>query len=95
MSRYKKLTKQQRETYRALRELGGVMTVTPDTARQLRALQARGLVRYAHEYGARVAVLKRTRFISRTARKLRATDTAYTALTAGAFPFIPTIEGKL
>lgn len=65
---YGKMTKQQRATYRELRNLGGVMVVTPQVSRQLRALQSRGLVRYGREYGARVAVMKRTRTMQRKAR---------------------------
>lgn len=76
---FKRMTPQQRETYHALRTMGGVMIVTPQVSRQLRALQARGLVRYGREYGARVAVLKR----NRRSRTMRRTDNLYDILFGG------------
>ena len=77
---FKRMTPQQRETYRALRTMGGVMVVTPQVSRQLRALQSRGLVRYGREYGARVAVLKRNGRRSRTMRRI---DNLYEVLFGG------------
>lgn len=57
---FKRLTAQQEATYRALRVLG-VMIVSPQDARPLKALVKRGLVRYRRIDGARHAVLKATR----------------------------------
>lgn len=58
MSRFRRLTTQQRSTLKALRTLGS-MTVTPRDARQLRALKRRGLVRYKRDgAGVRIAVLR-------------------------------------
>lgn len=74
---FKKMTPQQRDTYRDLRRLGGVMVVTPQVSRQLRALQSRGLVRYTREYGARVAVMKRTRTMQRKLRTVNFYETLW------------------
>jgi len=62
MSRgFKRLTAAQRDAYATLRALGGEMVVTPRDARPLRALQRRGLVRYALDpSGVRVARLRVT-----------------------------------
>ena len=56
---FKRMTAQQRETYHALRALDGVMTVTPQDARQLHALRKRGLVRLGRDaQGVKVARLR-------------------------------------
>lgn len=58
---YKRLTPQQSRALEALRALGE-LTVTPDLARPLKALQRRGLVRYRRDaHGARIAVLRDNR----------------------------------
>lgn len=50
------MTRQQRAVYLAVRRLGGELIVTADNARQLRALQRRGLIRYGRDAnGNRVA----------------------------------------
>jgi hypothetical protein len=67
---FKRLTPAQRAVYAALRALGGEMVVTPQDARPLRALQRRGLVRYATVDEVRVALLR----VTGMARRKRTRD---------------------
>jgi len=75
MGRFRRLTPQQRATLAAIKRLK-VMTVTPQDARPLRALQRRRLVRYSRdELGVRLAIYRGTaaarRVQRRTARALK------------------------
>lgn len=55
---FKPMTTQQRDVYKALRELGE-MVVLHDDARPLQALKRRGLVRFRRdEHGVKIAVLR-------------------------------------
>jgi len=54
---FKRLTKQQRAVYAALRALRE-MVVMPQDARPLKALKARGLIRYRNIGGIRTAILR-------------------------------------
>ena len=56
MSRFRKMTRQQRDVYQALRVLGE-MVVTPNDARPLKALKRRGLITYRTK-PVRIAVLR-------------------------------------
>lgn len=90
MSRYKRMTPQQRAVYHALRELGGVMVVLPQDARPLHALRRRGLVRFGRdEHGVKLARLRVTRaqqrVTRRTARRFRYGESMYGALVGGAW----------
>jgi len=90
----RRMTPQQRATYLALRQLGGEIIVTPDTARPLHALKRRGLVRFARdEHGGKIARLRDNRATKRRIRRMKATDSMYSALTEG--HFIPLIEGTI
>jgi len=88
------MTPQQRATYLAIRQLGGEITVTPDTARPLHALKRRGLVRFARDLlGVKVARLRDNRATKRRQRRMKATDSMYHSLTEGYF--IPLVEGTI
>jgi hypothetical protein len=83
---FKKLTAAQRDAYDALRALGK-MNVTPRDARPLKALKRRGLIRYARENGARVAILRQSgpakRAVQRERRAARQTVSTAPARLAG------------
>ena len=66
---FKRMTLQQRGTLRALKELGGEIAVTPQTARPLHALKRRGLVRFGRVDGFKVARLRAHAVPERIARE--------------------------
>lgn len=68
MTAFKRMTPQQRETYAALRTLGGEMMVSPQDVRQLHALKRRGLVRFFRIDGVKTARLRPN---AATVRRLR------------------------
>jgi len=59
MAKFKRLTEPQARAYSALRALG-IMVVSPQDARPLKALKARGLIRYRRIEGVRHAELRKT-----------------------------------
>ena len=82
----RRMTPQQRATYLAIRQLGGEIVVTPDTARPLHALRRRGLVRFARDvFGGKVARLRDNRATKRRNRRMKAGDSMYRALADGLF----------
>ena len=89
---FKRLTPQQAATYHALRQLGGEITVTPDTARPLHALKRRGLVRFARDvFGVKLARVRDNRATKRRVRRMKHGTGLYRPLVEGLF--IPPIEG--
>ena len=89
--RYRKLTPQQRAVYLAIRQLGGEVVVTPDTARPLHALKRRGLVRFARDgQGVKLARLRDNRATKRRIRRMKHGTGLYRPLVEGLF--IPEIE---
>jgi hypothetical protein len=93
MGAFKRLTPAQRLVYRALRELGGEMTVTPDDARPLRALKRRGIIVYRRTLGVRVARLRVTKAERRVRARMGRWDRSYNGLNATGW--IPEIEHRI